>query len=112
MAEHPIRIQRKRTKGWKMPENTVCVSRPSKWGNPYSIWRKRGRWLLGWHFTRDGSYETKEQAQREAARLYKRYFKAQRLRRFIGELRGKNVCCWCGLDDPCHGDFLLEISNG
>lgn len=37
----PARIQRKRTKGWKMPEGTVYVGRPSKWGNPYSI-KKHG----------------------------------------------------------------------
>lgn len=33
----PKRIQRKRSRGWKMPENTVYVGRPSKWGNPYRI---------------------------------------------------------------------------
>lgn len=36
----PQRIQRKRTKGWKMPENTVYVGRPSKWGNPFTIGKK------------------------------------------------------------------------
>lgn len=33
----PIRIQRKRTKGWKMPPNTVCVTRPGRWGNQWRI---------------------------------------------------------------------------
>lgn len=33
----PVRVQRKRTKGWRMPENTVYVGRGSKWGNPYQI---------------------------------------------------------------------------
>jgi hypothetical protein len=27
-------------------------------------------------------------------------------------LRGKNLACWCGPRDPCHGDVLLEIANG
>jgi hypothetical protein len=31
----PIRIQRKRTKGWRMPPNTVYVGRPTRWGNPF-----------------------------------------------------------------------------
>lgn len=35
----PIRIQRKRTKGWKMPPNTVSVTRPGKWGNPFRATR-------------------------------------------------------------------------
>ena len=33
----PIRIQRKRTKGWRMPANTVYVGRPSKFGNPFTL---------------------------------------------------------------------------
>jgi len=31
------RIQRKRTKRWKMPKNTIYVGRPSKWGNPFFV---------------------------------------------------------------------------
>lgn len=26
-------------------------------------------------------------------------------------LRGKNLACWCGLGEPCHGDPLLELAN-
>ena len=28
------------------------------------------------------------------------------------ELAGKNLACRCPLDQPCHADILLEISNG
>ena len=31
----PIRVQLRRTKGWKMPENTVKADRTTKWGNPF-----------------------------------------------------------------------------
>lgn len=31
------RIQLQRTKGWKLPPNTVVVARPSRWGNPYRV---------------------------------------------------------------------------
>lgn len=31
----PRRIQRERTKGWRMPEGAVYVGRPSAWGNPF-----------------------------------------------------------------------------
>lgn len=27
------------------------------------------------------------------------------------ELAGKALACWCPLDQPCHADVLLEISN-
>jgi hypothetical protein len=33
----PQRIQRKRTKGWKMPPGAVYVGRPTKWGNENKI---------------------------------------------------------------------------
>ncbi|WP_269076435.1 DUF4326 domain-containing protein [Sphingobium cupriresistens] len=29
----------------------------------------------------------------------------------IANLRGKNLACWCPLDQPCHADVLLEIAN-
>ena len=30
----------------------------------------------------------------------------------IQELRGKNLVCWCRLDQPCHADILLKLANG
>ena len=33
----PKRIQRQRTKGWRMPEGAVYVGRPSRWGNPWPV---------------------------------------------------------------------------
>jgi hypothetical protein len=35
----PKRIQRKRTKGWKMPDGAVYVGRPTIWGNPLCFWK-------------------------------------------------------------------------
>lgn len=29
----------------------------------------------------------------------------------LSELRGKNLACWCRLDQPCHADVLLEKAN-
>jgi hypothetical protein len=26
-------------------------------------------------------------------------------------LKGKNLACWCKLDEPCHADFLLRLAN-
>ncbi len=31
--------------------------------------------------------------------------------RFLCELRGKHLMCWCRLDQPCHADILLEVAN-
>ena len=29
----------------------------------------------------------------------------------VAELRGKDLACWCPLDEPCHADVLLELAN-
>ena len=49
MSEAPKRIQRKRTRGWRLPEGAVAVTRPTFWGNPFPVgaWVKvvpRGYW--------------------------------------------------------------------
>lgn len=41
----PERIQRKRTKGWRMPEDAVFVGRPGKWGNPF-VFHDQSRGLV------------------------------------------------------------------
>lgn len=38
----PQRIQLSRAKGWRKPENTVVVARPSKWGNPFAFRQPSG----------------------------------------------------------------------
>ena len=38
------------------------------------------------------------------------------IRARIGELRGKNLACWCAISHdpytPCHADVLLSVANG
>jgi hypothetical protein len=29
----------------------------------------------------------------------------------IRELAGRDLACWCPLDQPCHADVLLELAN-
>ena len=40
------RIQRKRTRGWRMPRGAVYVGRPSKFSNPYAIYFENGKWFI------------------------------------------------------------------
>jgi hypothetical protein len=37
-------------------------------------------------------------------------FRQQHCDRFA-ELRGKNIACWCPLDEPSHVDVILELAN-
>ncbi len=119
----PERIQLKRTKGWRMPENTVKVDRTSrKWGNPYKVCQiDGGSWevflclngaLAG---PTVGTYPTKMIALGAAIRLHRERIlgpEGDLLRQLAKkELRGKNVGCWCGEGQPCHGDTWIEVAN-
>ncbi len=89
------RIQRKRTKGWRMPPNTVYVGRPSIWGNHFIVGVDGNAEECFDKFKR-GAYGSFSTLGRKMARE---------------ELKGKNLACWCALDQPCHADILLEIAN-
>ena len=107
----PKRIHRKRTKGWKMPENAVYVGRPTKWGNPYII---GGNYADGehdeiWYDNIDA--ETAAEWYRQAIENGISTAVNLTVNEIRNELRGKDLACWCRLDKPCHADVLLEIAN-
>ena len=106
----PQRIQLRRTKGWRMPPNTVKVTRPGKWGNPFVI----GEEYVRYKMEPGGGQKSNTVADNaHAVRLYRR-FTARETRIQIDayqELRGKNLACFCPLDQPCHADVLLELAN-
>lgn len=98
----PKRIQRKRTKGWRMPPNTVYVGRPTGWGNPFTA--ARGRQKID---PANGFYSIDD-----ALKMYRDYLSRNTIpQRAKSKLKGKNLSCWCPLDQPCHADVLLEIAN-
>lgn len=106
----PQRIQLKRTKGWKMPPNTVKVDRSTRFGNPYTVKDARTWGYLG----------TDSELARMCVAMFRKW--QQGLEYIEGrwppstdtivrELRGKNLACWCRPGDPCHADVLLELAN-
>lgn len=124
-AALPVRVQRKRTKGWKMPTNTVYVGRGTKWGNPYKV-------VENMVYEKDGAWELKvncaneEEAKKTCLELYTNYllpykhgddldlfFFSNSMYELIKlELKGKNLACFCPLSEPCHADILLRLANG
>ena len=103
MEPKPIRIQRKLIKGWRMPPNTVYVGRPSGWGNPYRV---------SWYQSRPaGLSSTLTQARQACVELFEDWMPCYYLERVKVHLAGKNLACWCPLDQPCHADVLLAIAN-
>lgn len=100
LSNRPVRVQRKRTKGWKMPENTCCVTRPGKFGNPFETAAEFREWMALLTDGKSPLAPWDEQAKR-----------MKQIVRDIGELRGKNLACFCPLDADCHADVLLEYAN-
>lgn len=108
----PERIQLSRKKGWRKPENTVVVARPTKWGNPYK-WSE----LLDDGHSPDMARQVSVEQFEDSLAMgdHPDYPDGAMIR---AELAGKNLACWCPLVDadgipvPCHADVLLEIANG
>jgi hypothetical protein len=129
MVSKPKRIQRKRTKGWKMPEGAVYVGRPTRWGNPID-WRDYPSWspehLLDGELDDDPRHIPDAERRRWAVIDFDDALREPRTGRAFGypaadvirtELAGKDLACWCPLEDangnrvPCHADVLLELAN-
>ena len=95
----PIRIQRKRTAGWRMPEGAVYVGRPTIWGNPWSV----GTLLVG------GAVLSPTGAKEKY-----RDWVASQIRTGVLDLEklvGHDLACWCALGVPCHADVLIELAG-
>lgn len=148
----PKRIQRKRVKGWRMPEGAVYVGRGSKWGNPFGPlrtsralarvpavdhpgqpWEYEGRISAAGmrhdYFHPDGRVircDIRHMTAAEVVECYRAlvlgggewpidfrnaggYYPHVKN---IAELAGRDLACWCPLDQPCHADVLLELANG
>lgn len=88
----PKRIQRKRTKGWRMPPNTISVTRPGRYGNPYSL----------------ADYDMED-----SLKFCREYFEGQLKDdpTFFDSAKDKDVACFCKQGHRCHGDIVLELAN-
>ncbi len=118
----PVRLQRSRAKGSKLPPNTVCVTRGTKYGNPFRV--------------RPASHQAAYYSCRTKRECFERFLEESRclicggtmltdpvrgyeitLEDVRRELRGKNLGCWCrlpaaGEPDRCHAALLLALANG
>lgn len=117
----PERIQRKRTKGWRMPPGSVYVGRPTIWGNPFPVGEEVQITVCGGEFAMIDL--TPEMAVACYCDLLNSRLSYQDCdhpddRAYVDgwhealrRLRGRDLVCWCPLDQPCHADVLLEVAN-
>lgn len=110
----PQRIQRRRTKGWRLPESAVIVTRPTRWGNPWREGTTHASVLPGGIHDRSGRVLTRA----DAVASYRNTIEAdpEQIADIRHHLAGRDLACWCPLPAPgqpdiCHGAVLLQIAN-
>lgn len=119
----PIRIQRKRTKGFNLQAQSpdgrpvVSVCRPGKWGNEFRVIHEGVFWVLDSDdnvWGNDNGYITRDEAAAYAVRLYANGWLEGKVgigALDLSELRGKHLACFCQPGAPCHADVLLAWAN-
>lgn len=120
MAE-PRRIQLSRRKGWRKPEGAVVVSRPGRFGNPFTL-----EWVR-----LDQPDITDLDARVIAVQTFKAWltddayaapllgslpYRREWILANLHTLAGKDLCCWCplpaeGETDWCHARVLLDLAK-
>lgn len=104
----PKRIQMSRQHPWRADNpDAVIVARPSQWGNPFKV----GSMAMiesDWRGVRVTiEYEMTAAL---AVELYRQRF-IYDARDIRTALAGRDLACWCPLDQPCHADVLLALAN-
>lgn len=94
-----------------MPKNAVYVGRPTKWGNPCKV---GDIVFMGKAVSGTGETEIRPATAGDCKRWYSAKVTGLLLadpKRLLEPLRGKDLACWCPLDQPCHADALLILAN-
>jgi hypothetical protein len=114
-CNNPVRLQLSRARGLNLQDVSIAtnglpavnVARPGKFGNPFSI-----TFCQAWFLIPPNA------ARRQAVRLHRKWIKGRLSKGWtekvpppLDELPGKNLACWCKLDQPCYADVLLELAN-
>ncbi|WP_328344879.1 DUF4326 domain-containing protein [Micromonospora sp. NBC_00421] len=110
----PKRIQRKRVKNWRKPDNTVIVDRTSRWGNPF-----RADDCIA-----NGFADNEDDARKVCVEAYDGWLdgepeyasvEPERRARILTDLHllaGKDLACPCAPGNACHGDSLIRRAAG
>jgi hypothetical protein len=104
-----------------MPEGAVYVGRPTRWGNPFWHTQKFHGLDLALQLYRNSSQGIWDPSLVDGVANPSIPYRDHQefLRRMGGhpleamrcELTGKDLACWCPLEQSCHADVLLELAN-
>lgn len=112
----PVRIQRRRTRGWRMPAGAVYVGRPTKWGNR---WTPAGYEAAGYRISDRGAVLRICVAAYRAWLLGEPHWAHGSVLPPVPDLAplvGRDLACWCPIISRdvyvlCHADVLIEVAN-
>ncbi|OWL95592.1 hypothetical protein B7435_30380 [Mycolicibacterium peregrinum] len=129
----PQRLQRKRVKGFHLPDSSISVARPSRHGNPFRVvglsvvgmsWPEVTEWDRAVVAMPDAEVlytcaPDRCAAVAHAVALYRQLLRFRqsnwspaRFDSWLQPVRRRDLACYCALDQPCHADVLLEIAGG
>ncbi len=108
----PARHRRSRARGASLPAGTTCVTRGTRWGNPFKV----GEMVHIGPDWRPGQVRVRDRPR--AVRLYRDWLLGHRDRcqDLVPELAGRALACWCELPQPgqpdwCHARLLIVLAN-
>ena len=100
-----------------MPPGTISVTRPGKWGNPFTVglWFKKctANWSV-WTCGDPPHFGNEVVKDLDHSLTLFRDYAAQRARRdrsWLAPLEGYDLACWCPEDSRCHAAILLRLAN-
>ena len=117
----PVRLQLSRRKGFNLQALSLAtnglpavkVARPGMWGNPFVVHPNHppGKEWFGMA----GKIISVPSIE-DAVSCFEEMMKcpgetSDALRDHLPELRGKNLACFCRLDQRCHADTLIALAN-
>jgi len=111
VTAQPKRVQLSRAKGWRKPEGTIVVSRPSKWGNPYRAGNACRASMESMRAVLVALFAKDLRAAIDNPWGQSHTIEFRTIAESLHELRGHDLACWCSLDQPCHADVLLALAN-
>lgn len=102
----PRRVQMSRQHPWRADNpDAVIVDRRTRWGNPF----KAGRFLFA-----TGPKQGRAMTAADAVKSFRNLATSPGGRAFLADVRtelaGRDLACWCPLDQPCHADVLLDLA--